>query len=206
MQTNNVPVNLKEYKSWLFLIIFQTWQWPTRKLRLLWLLCTSSLDFPFTNTWIVHFYKKIIYSVCVGLIHLNRANKVEVEVVDYMNSFWVACILSQFLCCMRKGTTTEIGEDRTQAFVFGTFQFLSATPSLLALLKCEMLRFNGLSTALKKLSQGSRLWSLLWRKKLNPPFKNPSGETVVSFASAWAGVTEYSHCVWATGKEIRETD
>ena len=153
MQTNNVPVNLKEYKCWLFLIIFQTWQWPTRKPRLLWLLCTSSLDFPFTNTWIVHFYKKIICSVCVGLIHLNRANKVEVEVVDYMNSFFGSLYpVSQFLCCMRKGATTEIGEDRKQAFVFGTFQSLSATPFLLALLKCEMLRFNGLSTDLKKLS------------------------------------------------------
>ena len=153
MQTNHVPVNLKEYKCWLFLIIFQTWQWPTRKPRLLWLLCTSSLDFPFTNTGIVHFYKKIICSVCVGLIHLNRANKVEVEVVDYMNSFFGSLYpVSQFLCCMRKGTTTEIGEDRKQAFVFGTFQSLSATPFLLALLKFEMLRFNGLSTDLKKLS------------------------------------------------------
>ena len=126
-------------------LLFQTWQWPTRKFRLLWLLCTSSLDFPFTNTGIVHFYKKIICSVCVGLIHLNRANKVEVEVVDYMNSFFGSLYpVSQFLCCMRKGTTTEIGEDRKQAFVFGTFQSLSATPFLLALLKFEMLRFLSL--------------------------------------------------------------
>ena len=44
---NNVPVNLNEYKSWLFLIIFQTRQWPSRKPRLLWPLGTSSLDLPF---------------------------------------------------------------------------------------------------------------------------------------------------------------
>ena len=32
-----------------FLIISQTLQWPTRKPRLLWPLCTSSLDFPSIN-------------------------------------------------------------------------------------------------------------------------------------------------------------
>ena len=55
-------------------------QWPTRKPRLLWPLCTSSLDFPFINILIVHFCKKTLYSLCIRLIHLNNANKVENEI------------------------------------------------------------------------------------------------------------------------------
>ena len=73
---NNVPVNLNEYKSWFFCDYIQTWQWPTRKPRLLWPLVHILSRFPFIN-WIVHFCEKIIYSVCVRLIHLNSANKVE---------------------------------------------------------------------------------------------------------------------------------
>ena len=73
---NNVPVNLNEYKSWFFCDYIQTWQWPTRKPRLLWPLVHILSRFPFIN-WIVHFCEKILYSVCVRLIHLNSANKVE---------------------------------------------------------------------------------------------------------------------------------
>ena len=59
-------------------------QWPTRKPTLLWPLCTSSLDFPFINILIFAeqyiSVKKTLYSLCVRLIHLNNANKVEVEI------------------------------------------------------------------------------------------------------------------------------
>ena len=85
---SNVPVKINEYKCWLFLIIFQTWQWqwqwPTRKPRLLWPLCTSSLSILFIDICIVYFWKKIIYSVCVRVIHLNSANKVEVARLQHI--------------------------------------------------------------------------------------------------------------------------
>ena len=83
---SNVPVKINEYKCWLFLTIFQTWQWqwPTRKPRLLWLLCTSSLEILFIDICIVYFWKKIIYSVCVRVIHLNSANKVEVARLQHI--------------------------------------------------------------------------------------------------------------------------
>ena len=60
-------------------------QWPTRKPRLLWPLCTSSLDFPFVNILIfaeqyISVGIKTLYSLCVRLNHLNNANKVEVEI------------------------------------------------------------------------------------------------------------------------------
>ena len=42
-------------------------------------------------TWIVHLCKKIICSVCVRLIHLNSANKVEVEVELRAYSCWICC-------------------------------------------------------------------------------------------------------------------
>ena len=85
---SNVPVKINEHKCWLFLIIFQTWQWqwqwPTRKPRLLWPLCTSSLSILFIGICIVYFWKKIIYSVCVRVIHLNSANKVEVARLQHI--------------------------------------------------------------------------------------------------------------------------
>ena len=84
------------------------WQWPTRNPRLLWPLCTSSLDFPFIDIWIVHFCKKIINSVFVRLIHLNSANKVEVEVEVAFISSRRDCRLLQprqvLLILMQKGT------------------------------------------------------------------------------------------------------
>ena len=81
---NNVPINLNEYKSWFFSDYIQTWRWPTRKPRLLWPLCTFSLDFPIIY-WIVDFCKKNIYSVCVRLIHVNSANKVEkLKTLNYL--------------------------------------------------------------------------------------------------------------------------
>ena len=85
---NNVPVNLNGYKSWFFCDYIQTWRWPTRKPRLLWPLCTSSLDFQFINIWIFYFCKKIIYSVYIRLFHLNSANKVEVEVDFHKTLCW----------------------------------------------------------------------------------------------------------------------
>ena len=85
---SNVPVKINEYKCWLFLIIFQTWQWqwqwPTRKPRLLWPLFTSSLSILFIDICILYFWKKIIYSVCVRVIHLNSANKVEVARLQHI--------------------------------------------------------------------------------------------------------------------------
>lgn len=88
----NLTLNWKTVSviSWLFLIILQTWQWPTWKPQLLWPLCTSSLDFLSINIWIAHFCKKIIYSVCVRLIHLNSANKdEEVEEIQWKQSYIV---------------------------------------------------------------------------------------------------------------------
>ena len=84
--TSNVPVKINEYNCWLFLIIFQTWQWqwPTRKPRLLWPLCTSPLEILFIDICIVYFWKKIIYSVCVRVIHLNSANKVKVARLQHI--------------------------------------------------------------------------------------------------------------------------
>ena len=61
--------------------------------------------------WIVHLCKKIICSVCVRLIHLNSANKVEVEVELRAYSCWICCLykISKSLAMLSTESTDRRG-------------------------------------------------------------------------------------------------
>ena len=133
---SNVPVKINEHKCWLFLIIFQTWQWqwqwPTRKPRLLWPLCTSSLSILFIGICIVYFWKKIIYSVCVRVIHLNSANKVEVARLQHIYLINLATRVFSFhiIRAIEICSVGQLGQLSTRA-PSGSPEARSVTPFLL---------------------------------------------------------------------------